>query len=116
MCVSIVVPSGPGALAWATEHAVHFRSLDMMGFPPNGLWTERQYTTEITSQLSTIFGVWDESTSGDASLLPLRAVSGCWMRLICYHSRYIQNIVVEGWPGRSSWRVSQPQELLVSDY
>lgn len=62
-------PSGPGALAWATEHAVHFRSLDMMGFPPNGLWTERQYTTEITSQLSTIFGVWDESTSGDASLL-----------------------------------------------
>jgi len=62
-------PSGPDALSWATNYASNFRELDLLGFPPNGLWTERQYVQEITSQLSTIFSVWDEQSVDSATLL-----------------------------------------------
>ena len=60
-------PSGPPAQTWAAAHAPHFRDLDALGFPPDGLWTERQYAREITCELSTVYTVWDEQ--GDGSLL-----------------------------------------------
>ena len=62
------VPSGPDALPWATANAPSFRALDILGFPPHGLWTEAQFVREFTSQLSTVLGVWDERGK-DSSLV-----------------------------------------------
>ena len=57
-------PSGPAATAWATAHAPAFRNLDALGFPPSGLWSERQYVSELSNKASEMLTVWD----GDALL------------------------------------------------
>lgn len=53
-------PSGLAALPWATAHAKHFRTLDILGFPPSGLWNEQQYVREITRDAATVFGIWND--------------------------------------------------------
>ena len=52
-------PSGPSAGPWAEANARHFRGLDLLSFPPNGLWTEPQYTRELMRTQSDMLGVWD---------------------------------------------------------
>ena len=55
-------PSGLEALPWATSHASSFQTLDLLGFPPTGLWTEQQYVREFTRDAATVLGVWNEDT------------------------------------------------------
>jgi ribosomal-protein-alanine N-acetyltransferase len=56
-------PTGWDATAWAHRHAAAFRSLDLLGFPPGGLWTEPQYIAQLTSARSNVFCVWDDEAS-----------------------------------------------------
>lgn len=56
-------PSGPAAQDWAVSRAGTFRSIDVLSFPPTGLWSERQYIRELTNTRSDVLGVWDEQES-----------------------------------------------------
>lgn len=43
---------------WAEEHAGAFRNLDVLGYPPNGMWRESQWAQELSSQRSTVLSAW----------------------------------------------------------
>lgn len=57
-------PRGPDSQAWAVARASAFRGLDELSFPPNGLWSEKQYVRELTNCASDVLGVWDDLGNG----------------------------------------------------